>query len=40
MGQLIVYYVPANFRSPSEKWVPPSERGKIIEFRMQAKKSA
>jgi hypothetical protein len=41
MGQLIVFYVPASFRAPAAKWMPPSERGKIIDFHATAtKKSA
>jgi hypothetical protein len=38
MGKLIIFYVPANFKSLPVKWMPPSERGKVIAF--QAKKSA
>jgi len=40
MGKLIVFYVPAGFKSLPEKWVPQSERGKIIDFRERARKSA
>jgi len=41
MGQLIVFYLPANFKTSSATWIPPSERGKIIEFQaLGAKKSA
>jgi hypothetical protein len=32
MGQLILFYVPANFKPSPEKWMPESERGKLIEF--------
>lgn len=32
MGELIVFYVPASFKSRSDRWVPPSQRGKIIDF--------
>ena len=40
MGKLIDFYVPVNFKW-SCKWIPPEERGKIIEFRqMQTMKSA
>jgi hypothetical protein len=40
MFELIVFYVPANFKSSPAKWMPPSERGKIIEFSLRAQKSA
>ena len=40
MGELIVFYVPENFKSSATKWMPPSERGKLIEFQAQVKKSA
>jgi len=41
MGELIVFYMPVNFKASSAKWVPPSERGKVIQFQaLQAKKSA
>ncbi|HET9839726.1 MAG TPA: hypothetical protein VFR84_15980 [Candidatus Angelobacter sp.] len=40
MGQLIVFYVPANFRSPQRKWMPEAERGKVIAFHAVEKKSA
>jgi hypothetical protein len=40
MGQLIVFYVPANFRTPQRKWMPESERGKVIAFYGAVKKSA
>jgi hypothetical protein len=32
MGKLIIFYVPVNFKSRSDKWFPPSERGKVIDF--------
>jgi hypothetical protein len=41
MRKLIVFYVPANFKPSPVQWIPPSERGKVIEFHgEQAKKSA
>ena len=39
MRKLIVFYVPANFKPSPVQWIPPSERGKVIEFHgEQAKK--
>lgn len=32
MGELIEYYVPNKFVAPRAKWVPPAERGKVIDF--------
>jgi len=40
MGQPIEFYIPANFRMPQRKWIPDSERGKIIAFHGAARKSA
>jgi hypothetical protein len=31
MARVITFHIPANFR-PKVKWVPPVERGKVIEF--------
>jgi hypothetical protein len=38
MAKVIEFYIPSNFRK-TEKWVS-RERGKIIEFASQVKKSA
>lgn len=42
MGQLIEFYVPATFIYPRQKWIPESERGKVLAFRAPSgqKKSA
>jgi hypothetical protein len=40
MGELIVFYVPVKFKSSSAKWIPPSERGKVIQFQALQAKSA
>jgi hypothetical protein len=39
MAKVIEFYVPKNFLRPL-KWVPQLQRGKIIEFCSQTKKSA
>ena len=39
MAQVIEYYIPARFR-PKVKWIPPEQRGKIIAFPTDLKKSA
>ena len=39
VAKVIEFYTPNNFRK-SVKWVPPKQRGKIIEFASQGKKSA
>jgi hypothetical protein len=39
MAKIIEFYIPNNFRK-REKWVCPEQRGKIIEFPSQMKKSA
>lgn len=39
MAQVIEFYIPARFRK-KVKWVPPTNRGKLIEFPADWKKSA
>jgi len=39
MANVIVFHIPQSFRKKS-KWIPPQERGKLIEFPTQARKSA
>ena len=39
MAKIIEFYIPSNFRR-NEKWIPPQSRGKVIEFRLQTRKSA
>ena len=36
---VIVFHIPDNFRKKS-KWVPPEERGKLLQFPAEARKSA
>ena len=39
VAKVIEFYVPSSFRK-SVKWISPEQRGKIIEFGSQIKKSA
>ena len=39
MAQVIEFYTPARFQK-KVKWVPPTQRGKVIEFPADMKKSA
>lgn len=39
MAKIIEFYIPTTFRK-SGKWVPPRERGKVIEFAPETKKTA
>lgn len=39
MAKIVEFYVPESFRKQL-KWAPPLQRGKVIEFCSQAKKSA
>jgi hypothetical protein len=39
MAKLIKFYIPQRFRGAS-KWLPPKERGKLLEFPVMARKSA
>lgn len=40
MAKVIEYYIPETFRKKSDKWIPPDQRGKIIQFPTTVKKSA
>ena len=41
MGELIVFYIPAHFTAPPVKWIPASEKGKVLAFpRTVERKSA
>lgn len=39
VAKVIEFYVPSSFRK-NVKWVPPGQRGKVIEFPAERKKSA
>ena len=39
MAQVIEFYVPDRFRK-KVRWVPPEQRGKVIAFPLEVKKSA
>jgi hypothetical protein len=39
VAKIIEFYIPNNFRR-KEKWIPPQNRGKIIEFGLPTRKSA
>jgi len=39
VAKIIEFYIPSNFRW-KRKWIPPQNRGKIIEFSLQTRKSA
>ena len=39
VAKVIEFYIPSSFRK-KEKWVPAQARGKVLEFSVQAKKSA
>jgi len=39
MAQVIEFYIPARFHK-RVKWVPPEQRGKVIEFPSEVRKSA
>jgi len=40
VAKVIEFYVPVTFRKRAMKWIPLDQRGKIIEFIAQTKKSA
>jgi hypothetical protein len=39
MAQVIEFYIPERFRK-KVRWVPPTQRGRVIEFPAEVKKSA
>jgi len=39
MAKIVEFYIPKSFRKPV-KWIPAIERGKVIVFCQQTKKSA
>jgi hypothetical protein len=39
MARVIEFYIPASFHK-KVKWVPPEQRGKVIEFPAEERKSA
>jgi len=39
MAKVIEFYIPQNFRRTT-KWVPDVQRGKLLELRLQTKRSA
>ena len=39
MAKVVEFYIPKNFRRPM-KWVPELDRGKVLAFFPQTKKSA
>ena len=39
VAKIIEFYVPSTFRK-SGKWIPTEQRGKVIEFVAETKKSA
>jgi hypothetical protein len=39
MAKVIEFYIPDRFRK-KVRWVPPAQRGKVIEFPVEVKKTA
>jgi hypothetical protein len=39
VAKIIEFYIPSSFRR-NGKWIPPEQRGKVIEFPLETKKSA
>jgi len=39
MAKMIEFYIPQSFRKVA-KWLPPDERGKLLEFPLAVRKSA
>jgi hypothetical protein len=39
MARVIEFYVPAGFHKPV-KWIPPADRGKVLDFPAAIQKSA
>ena len=39
MAKVIEFYIPQSFRKVA-KWLPPNDRGKLLEFSVAVRKSA
>jgi hypothetical protein len=39
VAKIIEFYIPSNFRK-RKHWIPPQQRGKVIEFCASEKKTA
>jgi hypothetical protein len=39
MAPVIEFYIPSRFHK-RERWIPPAQRGKVIEFLAEIRKSA
>jgi hypothetical protein len=39
MAKVIEYYVPDRFKA-KKKWLPPDQRGRLLTFPLEARKSA
>jgi len=39
MARIIEFYIPTRFQK-AMKWIPPTERGKVLEFPTEVRKSA
>jgi hypothetical protein len=39
MARIIEFYIPARFHK-AMKWIPPTDRGKVLEFPAEVRKSA
>jgi hypothetical protein len=39
MARVISYYIPTGYRKKA-KWIPPGQRGKVIDFTVTLKKFA
>jgi hypothetical protein len=39
MARVIEFYIPSQFRKPM-KWIPSDQRGKVLEFPAEIRKSA
>jgi hypothetical protein len=40
MAKLIEFYIPGKYRKPPVKWIPQEQRGKILKFERELRKSA
>ncbi|HZQ21358.1 MAG TPA: hypothetical protein VFA89_00880 [Terriglobales bacterium] len=40
MEKVIVFYIPDSFRKKASKWVPAHQKGRLLTFPSETKKSA
>jgi len=40
MAKIIEFYIPVTFKKRATRWIPPEQKGKVLEFAAPQKRSA